>query len=342
MNKPSPKYLINKLSCAARMLVHRDINNLPAFKNAIVTIGTFDGVHTGHLQVIHQLKKEAAAVNGETVIITFDPHPRMVIDAAKHSKTPIRLLTTLDEKTELLAKQNIDHLVIVSFTQQFSEQTATDYIKNFLAEKFHPHTIIIGYDHQFGKNRTGDYKLLEAYQSQFHYTVKEIPEYVLHHIIISSTNIRNALKQNDIKTANECLGYSYFFGGTVVHGDKLGRKLGYPTANIKINDENKLIPADGIYAVKVSILNRQSSIINRQSQIEYYNGMMSIGVRPTVGGTHHVIEVNIFDFDKDIYGKNARVYVEHFLRPEIKFDNLESLKQQIAIDKINSLKLLGS
>lgn len=327
------------------MFVHRDINNLPAFSNAVVTIGTFDGVHTGHLQVLNQLKKEAAAINGETVIITFDPHPRAVINAAKYINKPIQLLTTLDEKTELLEQQSIDHLVIVPFTKKFSEQTADEYIQNFLVEKFHPHTIIIGYDHQFGKDRAGDYKLMEAYQLKFNYQVKEIPEYVLHHIVISSSNIRKALNENDITTANDCLGYPYFFEGTVMHGDKLGRTLGYPTANISINDKNKLVPADGIYAVKVSIGNKlsdigQSSIVNRQSEITNYKGMMSIGVRPTVGGTSRVIEVNIFDFDDDIYGKMVRVYVKYFLRPEIKFDHLDLLKQQIALDKISSLQLL--
>ena len=325
------------------MLVHRDINNLPAFRNAVVTIGTFDGVHTGHLQIIHQLKKEAFAIHGETVIITFDPHPRMVIHPAKQNK-PIQLLTTLEEKIELLEQQDIDHVVVVPFTEKFSEQTPAEYIQNFLVEKFHPHTVIIGYDHHFGKDRKGNYKLLEQYQSAFNYKVKEIPEHVLHHIIISSTNIRNALNENDIATANECLGYSYFFEGTVMHGDKLGRTLGYPTANVAVNDKNKLIPANGIYAVRAAIQRsaaKHQAIVNHQPSMAHFKGMMSIGFRPTVGGTSRVIEVNIFDFNEDIYDKIIRVYVEHFLRPEIKFDTLGSLKQQMTLDKINSLQLLG-
>ncbi len=325
------------------MQVHRDIHNLPPFKKAILTIGTFDGVHTGHLQIIRQLKKEAAAVHGETVIITFDPHPRMVISSAKKNVNPIRLLTTLDEKIELLKRQDIDHLVIVPFTKQFSEQSADDYIRNFLVDRFHPHTIIIGYDHRFGKDRTGNYKLLEEYGPKFGYTVQEIPEHVLHHIIISSTNIRKALKELDIETANACLGYSYFFEGTVVEGDKLGRELGYPTANLKINDENKLIPANGIYAVHVSKVN--GSLWDKSSEsadIVHHKGMMSIGIRPTVGGTSRVIEVNIFDFDEKIYGEQLRVYVEYFLREEVKFDSLDELRKQIDLDKINSLKLLGN
>ncbi|HVZ96083.1 MAG TPA: bifunctional riboflavin kinase/FAD synthetase [Chitinophagaceae bacterium] len=322
---------------------------MPPFKNAVVTIGTFDGVHTGHLKVIHQLKKEAAAVKGETVIITFDPHPRMVINRTFQNANPIRLLTTPGEKTELLGKQNIDHLVIVPFTKQFSEQTADEYIQNFLVNRFHPHTVIIGYDHRFGKDRTGNYKLLEQYGPEFGFKVQEIPGQVLHHIIISSTNIRKALKEHDIQTANACLGYSYFFEGTVVDGNKLGRELGYPTANLKINDENKLVPADGIYAVRVSMPGDSRvhkspggiQIAHPTSNIVHYKGMMSIGMRPTVGGTTRVIEVNIFDFNEKIYGEKLRVYVEYFLREEVKFESIDDLKHQIDLDKIHSLKLLG-
>ena len=202
-----------------------------------------------------------------------------------------------------------------------------------MAARFHPHSLIIGYDHRFGKNRQGDYKLLEAYQATFNFTVKEIPEHVLHHIIISSTRIRQALKEKDIKTANEYLGYPYFFEGRVIEGDKLGRTLGYPTANIEVNDANKLIPANGVYAVEVALDN--------MSNIESYQGMMNIGTRPTVGGIKEVIEVNIFDFDKTIYQQNIRVYIKYFLRNEVKFNGLDALKEQLALDKINSLRLLN-
>jgi len=323
------------------MQVHRDISNLPLFKNAVITIGTFDGVHTGHLQIINQLKKETEQVDGETVIITFDPHPRMVIN--KSNNEGIKLLNTLSEKIELLQKQNIDHLVIVPFTLEFSEQSAEEYIKNFLVEKFHPHSLIIGYDHHFGKNRQGDYKLLEAYQSTFNFNVKEIPEHVLHHIIISSTRIRHALEEKDINTANEYLGYTYFFEGKVIEGDKLGRTLGYPTANIEVNDKNKLIPANGVYAVEVSIynLNNGNKVEHHTTHLPHFKGMMNIGMRPTVGGTKKVIEVNIFDFDTSIYNQTIRVYVNYFLRDEIKFNGLDALKEQLSIDKINALKLLN-
>lgn len=322
------------------MQVHRDISNLPFFKNAVITIGTFDGVHTGHLQIINQLKKEAEQVDGETVIITFDPHPRMIISKTDLSKDAIKLLNTLPEKIELLQKQNIDHLVIVPFTLEFSEQSAEEYIKDFLVEKFHPHSLIIGYDHRFGKNRQGDYKLLEAYQSIFNFKVKEIPEHVLHHIIISSTRIRHALEEKDINTANEYLGYPYFFEGNVIEGNKLGRTLGYPTANIEVNDKNKLIPANGVYAVEVSIAT-DNDIVHQISYVKHLKAMMNIGVRPTVGGTKKVIEVNIFDFDTSIYNQTIRVYVNYFLRDEVKFNGLDALKEQVSTDKINALKLLN-
>ncbi len=320
------------------MQVHRDISNLPLFKNAAITIGTFDGVHTGHLQIIHQLKKEAQQNNGESVIITFDPHPRMVLNPLK-GQPPIKLLNTLTEKIELLNKQDIDHVVIVPFTLEFSNQSPEEYIADFLVSKFQPKIVIIGYDHHFGKNRQGDYKLLEKYQEKYNYKVKEIPEHVLHHITISSTKIRHALIEGDISTTNECLGYDYFFEGRIIDGNKLGRTLGYPTANIHINDENKLIPGNGIYAVTADI-GLENEIDEAAFTSSNYNGMMSIGVRPTIGGKDLVIEVNIFDFDEDIYSRMIRVYVKHFLRHEEKFNSLEELKEAISKDKIKATRLL--
>lgn len=322
------------------MQVHRDISNLPPFKNAVITIGTFDGVHTGHLQIIHQLKKEAEEKDGESVIITFHPHPRIVLNPQKN-RPPIKLLNTLSEKIELLDKQGIDHLVVVPFTLEFSNQSAKGYIADFLVSKFHPNTIIIGYDHRFGNNREGDYKLLEKYQEEYNYHVKEIPEQVLHHIIISSTKIRQALGECDVNTANEFLGYDYFFEGKVIDGNKLGRTLGYPTANLEINNTNKLVPADGIYAVNISIRkgsqNQNSDFIAESN----HKGMMSIGIRPTIGDNKKMIEVNIFDFDKDIYGRNLRVYLRQYMRPEIKFDNLEELIMQLGIDKMEAERIFS-
>lgn len=321
------------------MKVHRDINNLPLFKNAAITIGTFDGVHTGHCQIINQLKKEAEQNNGESVIITFDPHPRMVLNAQK-GLPPIKLLNTLSEKTELLEQQGIDHLVVVPFTLEFSNQSSEEYIADFLVSKFHPKTIIIGYDHRFGKNRSGDYKMLEKYQDPYKYMVKEIPEHVLHHVIISSTKIRHALTEGDVATANEYLGYDYFFEGTVIDGNKLGRTLGYPTANVLINDQNKLVPAIGIYAVRTAIDEEDKTAAHKFIGSSRHDGMMSIGKRPTIGGKDIVVEVNIFDFNENIYGHSIRVYVKKFLRPEEKFDNLDELKDAMAKDKINSINAL--
>ena len=321
------------------MKVHRDINNLPAFKNPAVTIGTFDGVHTGHLQVIHQLKKEAEINDGESVIITFDPHPRMVLNQNRN-RPSIQLLTTLSEKTELIARENVDHLVVVPFTLEFSNQTAEEYISDFLIKKFNPKTIIIGYDHRFGNNRTGDYKLLEKYQKKFDYVVKEIPEHVLNHITISSTKIRTSLQKGDLETAKECLGYDYFFEGKVVDGNKLGRTIGYPTANLEIENKNKLIPENGIYAVTLEIgdyLQNEGDAFVPESS---HNGMMSIGIRPTIEDHRRTIEVNIFDFNKDIYGRVVRVYVKYYLRNEEKFDTMDELKTQISNDEIKSRGLL--
>jgi len=321
------------------MKVHRDINNLPAFKNPAVTIGTFDGVHTGHLQVIHQLKREAEINGGESVIITFDPHPRMVL-SRNQNRPSIHLLTTLSEKTELIAREDIDHLVVVPFTLEFSNQTAEEYISDFLVKKFNPKTIIIGYDHRFGNNRTGDYKLLEKYQKEFNYVVKEIPEHVLNHITISSTKIRTSLQTGDLQTAKECLGYDYFFEGKVIDGNKLGRTIGYPTANLEIENKNKLIPENGIYAVTLEIGDYSQNDGKAFVSQSLHNGMMSIGIRPTIEDNRRTIEVNIFDFNKDIYGRIVRVYVKYYLRNEEKFDTMEELKNQIYRDEIKSRSLL--
>jgi riboflavin kinase/FMN adenylyltransferase len=309
------------------MKIHYDIASLPVFHNAVITIGTFDGVHMGHRQVIEKLKQEAKAVNGETVIITFHPHPRKVVSS---TILGIRLINTLEEKLELLEQLGIDHTVVVPFTDAFANQPAIDYIRDFLIDKFHPHTIIIGYDHHFGRDRSGDYRLLEKEAANYHYQLKEIPKHILENISISSTNIREAILHSDIATADKLLGYEFFFSGTVIHGDKLGRKLGYPTANLKIQDEEKIIPGNGIYAVYA-----QPEGFNQRLK-----AMMSIGFRPTVDGKKRVIEVNIFDFDKEIYDQTLKVYVKKYLREEIKFDGLEALVKQIDNDKIESLKSL--
>lgn len=300
--------------------VHRDLNSLPSFNNAVLTIGTFDGVHLGHQQIIALLKQTAAHVQGETVIITFHPHPRKII---ANGKQEVKIINTLEEKIELLDKHKIAHLVVVEFTDTFSNQTAEEYIENFLVKKFQPNTIIIGYDHKFGKNRSGDYHLLEKLSRQFGFKVKEIPERLLNEIIISSTRIREALQSGNVTKANSFLGYDYFFSGVVIEGNKIGRTIGFPTANLAVENEEKLIPGNGVYAVTISIENNPKILY----------GMMNIGVRPTVGGSNRVIEVNIFDFEDNIYGQQIKIAVIEQLRSEIKFEGLDQLKLQLNEDK---------
>lgn len=301
------------------MKVHRELApSLPAFNHAVITVGTFDGVHHGHQQILAQMTAEAARVKGETVIITFHPHPRKIVSSVPGD---IKLINTLEEKIDLLAKAGIDHLVVIPFDHVFANQTAEDYIQDFLFKYFKPSVIIIGYDHRFGKGRTGDYHLLEQYGRELGFEVKEITEEMLNQVVISSTRIREALLSNDINTANYFLGYPYFFEGLVVEGNKIGRTIGFPTANMHISSEEKLIPANGVYAVTISM------------DAESFTGMMNIGVRPTVDGKKRVIEVNIFDFNRDIYGKKLVIQIEKFLRGEIKFKGLDELKAQLNSDK---------
>jgi len=307
------------------MIVHKDMNALPSFTRAVITIGTFDGVHRGHQQIIRSLCEEAANCEGESVLVTFHPHPRQVVSS---TILGVRLINTLDERIELFREAGIDHLVIVPFTTAFAHQDAEEYIRDFLVANFHPHTIIIGYDHRFGKDRAGNYELLEEKAIQFGYQIKEIPRHQLHESAVSSTRIREALVDGKVAIANELLGYEFFFEGKVVHGDKLGRELGYPTANLQITDNEKMLPGDGIYAVYIDYKDHR------------YKGMMSIGFRPTVGGHRRVVEVNIFDFNQSIYGETIRVMVKAHLRAEEKFDSLEMLVKQIDQDKQNSLAIL--
>jgi len=309
------------------MQVHTALDTLPAFKKAVITIGTFDGVHSGHKEVLHALKRTAAMVYGETVLITFDPHPRKIVSSAILG---IRLLNTLEERKQLLAKEGIDHLVVVPFTEKFANLTATEYIEDFLVAYFKPHTIIIGHDHQFGRNRQGDYALLHAKAAQFAYALKEIPRKLVEDITISSTKIREHLSRAAIAEANKLLGYPFFFSGTVVHGNKIGRTLGYPTANLKIEDPEKIIPGNGIYAV----------FAKPAGAPHLYKGMMSIGFRPTVDGKSRVIEVNIFDFDQEIYGEVLEVHMVAYLREEKKYESLAGLIEQLGKDKQNSLQIL--
>jgi len=315
------------------MQVHRYSDSLPSFTNAVVTIGTFDGVHTGHRQIISQLKETADAAKGETVLITFHPHPRRIVGNQKHE---LRLLNTLEERIDLFRQAGIDHLVIVPFTEAFASQSALDYVENFLVRQFRPHTIIIGYDHRFGHNREGNYQLLEALKSKHGYQIREITEKVMHNITISSTKIRQALHNGSVAEANDFLGYPFFIEGTVVEGKKLGRTIGYPTANIRLNDVEKLVPANGVYAVKAALYEgEERNPYNRKKEPTLLSGMLNIGVRPTVDGTSRTIEVNLFDFDREIYGEILRIFFYDRLRGEIKFEGLDELKEQLGKDAID-------
>ena len=302
------------------MNVHTDIEHLPAFKNAVVTIGTFDGVHLGHRQIIAQLKAEAEKNSGETVIITFHPHPRKIV----HVSRDVRLITTINERIELLSGAGIDHLVIVPFTQEFSELTPREYVETFLKKRFNPSVIIIGYDHKFGKEREGDYRLLEEYSAKRYFELKEIPQHVINLNTVSSTRIRDHISNGEIEQANALLGYNFSFDAVVVKGDRRGRSIGYPTANLEMTDNEKIVPGNGVYAVKVSLPDIPSQ----------FKGMMNIGIRPTVDGKTRTIEVHIFDFAGEIYGETIRVHVRSFLRKEQKFPGIAELKSQLDKDKI--------
>jgi riboflavin kinase / FMN adenylyltransferase len=303
------------------MKVYRDIAALPIFCNAVITTGSFDGVHTGHVQIIGQLLKEAEKINGTPVLITFYPHPKQVVQMKEKI---LHILNTPEEKYALLQQKGIEHIVVVPFDAAFASLTATDYIEKFLVERFKPAVIVVGYDHRFGNNRTGDFELLKSQEAIYNFEVKEIPEHVLTNITISSTKIRAAMLEGDIEKAATYLGYNYFFSGTIIEGNKLGRTIGYPTANLQIEDEYKLIPSNGVYAVDVLLGTRM------------YEGMMNIGMRPTVDGKKRTIEVHIFNFDEDIYGQTMKVTLKKWLRSEVKFAGLDELKAQLAKDKVNA------
>ena len=309
------------------MRVFYDLDNLPTFNRPVLTIGTFDGVHQGHRIILDRIKKRAKEAGGESVIITFDPHPRLVLGSQQN----LSLLQTLDEKISALEALSIDNLVVVRFTKEFAEQSAEEYIQEFLVNHFHPYAIIIGYDHQYGKGRSGDYHLLEKYKEKFGYQLEEIPVQEIKESAVSSTRIRTAIQTGDMKTANELLGKSYSFNGLVVDGDKRGRLIGFPTANILIQDPYKLVPVNGVYAVKAFI-----------QGIEY-KGMMNIGVRPTVETSfERKIEVHLFDFNESIYGQQLRVECIGKIRDEEKFDGIEKLIAQLSLDKKDALSMLSN
>ena len=285
----------------------------------ILTIGTFDGVHLGHQKVLERLTKEAKNNNLKSTVLTFFPHPRTVLNPNK----PLKLINSVNERTDLLSKSKIDNLIIHPFDKSFSELDPEKYVLEILVKKLKAKIILIGYDHKFGKNRTADINDLKMYGEKYGFKVIEIKAEEISNIAISSTKIRKAISEGDISTAKEYLGYDVTLSGRIVHGKSIGRTIGFPTANVEVSEEYKLLPKNGVYLIQ--------SIINKKQVF----GMMNIGVKPTLIESSKTIEINFFDFEGDLYDRNIRVNIKQFIRDEIKFESLELLKFQIQKDKIN-------
>lgn len=310
------------------MNVYRNLDDLPPFKRSVLTIGSFDGVHNGHQKILERVKELAAEYDGESIVITFHPHPRLII--YPKDKT-LQLITTIDEKIDLFKRFGIDNLVIIPFTVEFSQQSADEYIQKFLVERFSPKGIVVGYDHKFGLNRQGDIHYLKAASKTFDFDVYEIEKQDVADITVSSTKIRSSLEKGDIKTANQLLGYQFYLSGKVARGQQIGQTIGFPTANIEIQSSHKLIPPYGIYACQVTVNEKQ------------FGGMLYIGDRPTLKEyDFRTIEVNIFDFKEDIYGKDILVECIDFIRKDEKYNNLEALQAALKNDKKVALSILDS
>jgi len=315
------------------MKIYRNIEDFIPVDNAVVTIGTFDGVHMGHQKILSNLRESAKEINGETVLLTFFPHPRMILHPEDDS---LRLISTIEEKAHQLAASGIDHLIITPFTKEFSQQSPEDYIRDVLVSKIGTKKIVIGYDHRFGKDRVGSLTDLLNFSSVFGYSVQEIPEQDINAVTVSSTKIREALIKGQIEVANDFLGYPYELTGSVIKGKQIGGDIGFPTANLSIDESYKLIPAYGIYAVEVSMVyptSIEAGEFENQKELQVYKGMGYIGTRPTVNGTKRSIEVNLFDFNDNLYGQTLRVKFLHFVRQDIRFDTLEEMTQQIIEDE---------
>ena len=301
-------------------------NHFSEFKkldNAVVTIGTFDGVHYGHQKIIKRLCELAKSTGGESVILTFFPHPRLIIDPENQH---LKMINTIDEKAKILASLGIDHLIITPFTRDFSNLSPSEYIKQILLDTIGVKNIIVGYDHRFGKDRQGGMTDLQEFAGLYGFEIEEIAEQDINDVAVSSTKIRTALLEGDVALAASYLGYNFSIHGRVIKGDKIGRTIGYPTANIFVEETYKLIPSDGIYAVTVELNG------------DTYKGMAYIGQRPTINGMTRNIEVNIFDFNQEIYGQVITMNFLKFLRHDVKFTGLEALKLQLHEDKLATLR----
>ncbi|MGV3629582.1 MAG: bifunctional riboflavin kinase/FAD synthetase [Bacteroidota bacterium] len=314
---------------AASMKVHYSFDEISAIKNPVLTIGTFDGVHVGHQKILKRLNEEARRNGGESVLFTFHPHPRLVLDPGN---TELKILQTQEEKIRKLERMGLDHLIIYPFTKDFSNTKAEDFIREFLVEKLHVHTIVVGYDHQFGKNREGSLEHLVKLSAVYPFKVIEIPAHEIDEVNVSSTKIRKALVNGDIEIANKYLNEAYEISGKVVHGKQLGRTIGFPTANIAVEESHKLVPKIGVYAVRVML---------EDKKIRY--GMMNIGVNPTVTDEKSIkIEVCIFDFNETIYNQEISVYLLKRTRDEKRFGSLDELTQAIHNDELEIRTFLAA
>ena len=329
------------------MKIYHNLSEFTKLDNAIVTIGTFDGVHFGHQKIIKQLVEKAKTDGGESVILTFFPHPRMIIDPENQD---LKMINTINEKAEILKSLGVDHLIITPFTRDFSNQLPDDYIKNTLVNNIGTKHIIIGYDHRFGKDRSGNLADLKTAGLHFGFTVEEIMEQDIHDVAVSSTKIRQALLAGDVSLAADYLGYPFSIFGRVIKGDKIGRTIGFPTANIFVEETYKLIPGDGIYAVTVE-MNSDLTVTDSKTTSENstvnlkpltFKGMAYIGQRPTINGMTRNIEVNIFDFNREIYGQDIKMNFLKFLRHDVKFTGLEALTVQLQKDKEATLNYFAS
>ena len=308
------------------MKIIRSITAFNSSEKTIVTIGTFDGIHVGHQKILKDLIKTAKKEGKKSVLLTFFPHPRMVLQ--KDNK--ILLLNTIEEKSGLLEKMGLDYLIIHPFSKEFSRLTALDFVRDILVNKLNTSRLIIGYDHHFGKNREGNIHQLKEYSLLYDFKVEEIPAQDIDDVSVSSTKIRTALKDGNLKTANNYLGYHYMLNGTVVSGKKLGGTIGFPTANLEIKEPYKLVPKTGVYIIKTHI----NTVL--------YTGIMNIGFNPTVLGKHQTIEAHLFDFNEDLYGKEIMIEFIYFLREEHKFKSIEELVVQLNIDKENAISYLSN
>tara|TARA_R110002050_G_scaffold162939_1_gene292855 strand:- start:12901 stop:13827 length:927 start_codon:yes stop_codon:yes gene_type:complete len=306
--------------------VYYGVDEFVAPEFPVVTTGTFDGVHSGHMTILNRLKTLAKLHGGETVVVSFNPHPRSVIQPG----ADIKLIHTIDEKIERLEKAGIDHFVIIPFTKEFSRTSSLAFVRDILIKQLNTKLLVIGYDHQFGRDREGSIADLEEFAVIYGFQIEQIEAQTFEDINISSTKIRKALAEGDFETANQFLGYEFSLSGEVVHGFKRGKQIGFPTANISVNNPFKLIPSQGVYAVSVMVDGAQ------------YGGMLNIGSKPTVSNENTLsIEVHIFDFSSDIYGKTVSVYLKKRIRNEKKFDNLEELRLQLEKDKQQTETILG-